>query len=51
LQASRKRFPFIEKVFADSGYASEPVAQATCITPEIIRKPKRQIGFAVQPRR
>ncbi|WBV42546.1 IS5 family transposase [Pseudoroseomonas cervicalis] len=51
LKASRKRFPFIQKVFADSGYAGERVAKATCITPEIIRKPKGQIGFAVQPRR
>jgi putative transposase len=51
LQASRKRFPFIEKVFADGGYAGERVEQATCITPEVIRKPKGQIGFAVQPRR
>jgi hypothetical protein len=51
LQASRKRFPFIEKVFADSGYAGERVAKATCITPEIIRKPKDQTGLAVQSRR
>ncbi|MFC7557185.1 IS5 family transposase [Pseudoroseomonas wenyumeiae] len=36
---------------SDSAYAGERVAQATCITPEIIRKPKSQIGFAVQPRR
>ncbi|RKK01220.1 IS5 family transposase [Pseudoroseomonas wenyumeiae] len=36
---------------SDSAYAGERVAQATCITPEIIRKPKGQIGFAVQPRR
>ncbi|MCI0754996.1 transposase [Roseomonas vastitatis] len=51
LKVSRKRFPFIEKVFAVSGYAGERVAKTTCITPEIIRKPKGQIGFAVQPRR
>lgn len=51
LKASRKRFPFIKKVFADSAYVGERVAKATCITPEIIRKPKGQIGFAVQPRR
>ena len=37
LCASRGSFPFIEKVFADSGYAGEKVATATVI--------------AVQPRR
>lgn len=40
-----------ERVFADSAYAGERVARATCITPETIRRPKGQVGFAVQPRR
>ena len=30
------RFPFIEKVFADSGYAGEKVATATVIAVEIV---------------
>ena len=51
LQASRRPFPFIEKVFADSGYAGERVAQATVIAVEIVRKNPDQVGFAVQPRR
>jgi putative transposase len=51
LQASRKCFPFIGKVFADSAYAGERVAKAARVTPEIIRKPKGQVGFALQPRR
>ena len=53
LCASRGSFPFIEKVFADSGYAGEKVATATVIAVEIVRKSKSpdQVGFAVQPRR
>jgi putative transposase len=51
LRASRGSFPFIEKVFADSGYTGERVAQATVIAVEIVRKNPDQIGFAVQPRR
>jgi putative transposase len=51
LNASRPRFPFIERVFADSGYAGPRVAKATRITVEIVRKQAGQVGFAVQPRR
>lgn len=51
LRASRRSFPFVEKVFADSGYAGKTVADATSITVEIVRKSPGQIGFAVQPRR
>ena len=51
LHASRASLPFIEKVFADSGYAGEKVATATVIAVEIVRKNPDQIGFAVQPRR
>ena len=51
LQGSRRRFPFIEKVFADAGYAGDRVAQASRIVVEIVRKAPGQIGFAVQPRR
>jgi transposase len=38
LRASRRIFPFIERVFADSGYAGEKVANATLIAIEIVRK-------------
>jgi putative transposase len=51
LKASRPRFPFIERVFADGGYAGPRVAKATRITVEIVRKQAGQVGFAVQPRR
>lgn len=51
LRASRRSFPFVEKVFADSGYAGKTVAEATIIAVEIVRKSPDQIGFAVQPRR
>jgi transposase len=38
LNLSRRSFPFIELVFADSGYAGEKVAKATLIVVEIVRK-------------
>ncbi len=51
LRASRRRFPFVLRAFADAAYAAERVAMATCIAIEIVRKPKDQVGFAVHPRR
>ena len=48
---SRRIFPFIQRVFADSGYAGEKVAKATLIAVEIVRKNPDQVGFAVNPRR
>jgi putative transposase len=51
LTASRRPFPFIEKVFADAGYQGPRVATATRIAVEIVRRKPDQIGFAVQPRR
>jgi len=51
LHASRHIFPFIEKIFADSGHAGERVARATTIAIEIVRKNADQIGFAVNSRR
>ena len=51
LQASRGRFPAIQKVFADSVYAGEWVANATSIVVEIVRKLPDQVGFQVLPRR
>src|SRR5476649_1430637 len=38
LRVSRRIFPFIQRVFADSGYAGEKVAKATLIAVEIVRK-------------
>jgi putative transposase len=37
LRSSRRTFPFIQQVFADSGYAGEKVAKATLIAVEIVR--------------
>jgi len=51
LQASRGLYPFIERAFADGGYAGERVATATVIAVEIVRKQAGQAGFAVLPRR
>ena len=51
LRISRRIFPFIQRVFADGGYAGEKVANATSIAVEIVRKNPDQIGFAVQRRR
>jgi len=51
LRASRPIFPFVERVFADGGYDSARVADATSATVEIVRKIKDQVGFVVLPRR
>jgi Transposase DDE domain len=51
LQVSRRIFPFIQRVFADGGYAGEKVAKVTLIAVEIVRKNPDQVGFAVNPRR
>ena len=50
-EVSRYIFPFIRRVFADSGYAGEKVTTATLIAVEIVRKNPDQVGFAVNPRR
>ena len=51
LKASRRSFPFVEHAFADTAYAAQRVAEATCIAIEIVRKLPDQVGFAVHPRR
>lgn len=51
LKASRRSFPFVELGFADSAYAGERVANATCITVQIVRKHDDQIGVKVHKRR
>ena len=37
-EVSRRSFPFIQRVFADGGYAGEKVTTATLIAVEIVRK-------------
>ena len=44
LRVSRRIFPFIQRVFADSGYAGEKVTAATLIAIEIVRKNPDQVG-------
>ena len=51
LNLSRRSFPFIERVFADSGYAGKKVAKATSTAVEIVCKNPDQVGFAVILRR
>jgi putative transposase len=51
LRASRRRFPFVLRAFADAAYVARRAAEATCIAVEIVRKPEDQVGFAVHPRR
>jgi transposase len=51
LKASQSRFPFVQKVLADSVYAGGKVANATSIVVEIVRKLAGQVGFQVLPRR
>ena len=51
LAASRPIFPFVERVFADSTYDSDRVADACSATLEIVRKFKDQVGFVLLPRR
>ncbi len=45
LRASRRRFPFVLRAFADAAYAAERVAMATCIAIEIVRKSKSRLGL------
>ena len=49
LQAAHARFPSIQKVFADSVYAGERVANATSIVVEIVRKLPNQVGSKLLP--
>ena len=54
LKRSRRRFPFVEHVFADSGYAGKLVdwaKQKTHIDLEIVRRPAGEKGFIVVTRR
>ena len=54
LKGSRQRYPLVERVFADGGYAGRLVhwaASKTHITLEIIRRGAHSKGFEVLPRR
>ena len=51
LQASRRLFPSIDRVFADGGYADERAVTATRIIVEIVAKNSDQVGCAVLLRR
>jgi transposase len=51
LRASRRPWPFIERVWADSSYRGKRVGAATSITVEIVTGPPNQRGFIVQKRR
>src|SRR5690349_14076241 len=46
-RASRRPFPFVERVFADAAYVGDRVSTATSIAVEIVRKRPDQIGFTV----
>jgi putative transposase len=52
LRASRRAFPFVERMFADSAYASQRVAEAAKpAVVEIVRRLSHHIGFVILPKR
>jgi len=51
LKASRRAWPFVERLFADRGYAGQRMATATPIAVTVVTGPKNQKGFIVQKRR
>jgi putative transposase len=51
LRASRRPWPFVEKVGADSAHRGERVAAATALTVKIVTGPPNQRGVIVQKRR
>ena len=51
MQASRRSFPFVERVYADRGYQGERVRKTSPVPVHIVRPHPGQTGFAVQPRR
>ena len=51
LRASRRPWPFIEQVWADSAYRGKRVGAATSIAVEIVTGPPNERGFIVQKRR
>lgn len=55
LADARRRFPFIEKIFADGGYQGQPTAVAVAALGhwhlEIVRRTDQAKGFVVLPKR
>lgn len=51
LSASRRIFPFIQRFFAEGGYASETIVKATLNVVKVVNKIPNQTGLAGQPRR
>jgi transposase len=51
LRASRRCWPFVERVWADAAYRGERVGAATPIQIEIVTGPPNRRGFVVQKRR
>ena len=53
-QRTRRLFPFLETIFADSAYGGPKLAKAIAGAAwkiEVVKKPKDQKGFEVLPRR
>jgi transposase len=53
-QRTRRLFPFLETIFADSAYGGPKLAKAMAGASwkiEVVKKPKDQKGFEVLPRR
>jgi len=53
-ERTRRRFPFLETIFADSAYGGPKLAKAmagAAWTIEVVKRPKDQKGFEVLPRR
>lgn len=51
---TRRMFPFLEKIFADSAYSGPKLCDAIAATPwtiEVVRRPAGQKGFEVLPKR
>ena len=55
LKGLRKRFPWLEKIFADAGYAGDKLANALIgeAAPKlkIVKRPRHATGFVLLPRR
>ena len=55
LRLARRRFPFIEKIFADAGYQgpkmARTVAAAGCWKIQIVKRSDAAKGFVVLPKR
>lgn len=53
-QHTRRLFPFLEKIFADSAYGGQKLRRAIAGAPwtiEVVKRPAHQKGFEVLPKR